>query len=199
MKPRFNALCISDSFKAEDEIEQYDWKKKVSSMLQTNNLDVARRFVLARGGQALHTIIVGMGIFCEGSRNEIVGDFLSNCSNAKSLSIAYEKGGWVSTFGGQLEELEIATKEYSLNLRNCMHVRMLNLSLNNEKFVWSGLWECVLERLEVLTLCLSTANENNIEIQNIKTSCPNLRRISIYGMSVLNEDISMSYLHTVIS
>jgi len=189
MKPRFNALCISDSFKAKDEIEWYLWENKKDSMLWANDLDVGRRFVRAGGGQALHTIIVGMGMYFEDSRKEIVGDFQSNCPNVTSLSIADEHGAWVSRFGGQLEKLEIISEESSINLRNCTYLRELNLSLESEDLAWSDLWDGFGEKLEVLALRLGDGED--IEFGVIKTNCPNLRRISMYGMCELNEGIAM--------
>lgn len=60
-------------------------------MLWTGDLDVARRFVLARGGKYLHTIIVGFRMYYEDG-TEISDDFHSNCPNVKSLSVVDEEG-----------------------------------------------------------------------------------------------------------
>jgi len=73
MKPRFNTLCISDSFKYNSESDMFcQWKKRKGPMLWTKDLRVARRFVLAGGGRSLHTIIVGIGMYNEDLGTELL-------------------------------------------------------------------------------------------------------------------------------
>jgi len=107
MKPRFNTLYISKSYQAEFKRSGIKWKEREGPMLWTDDMDVARRFVLGGGGQALHTIIVHPYIYQGEEKTKIAEDFLKNCPNIKSLSIDDPNGAWVSRFGDQLEELEI--------------------------------------------------------------------------------------------
>jgi len=150
MKTRFTTLCISSEFK---NFRETIWKKRTGEMLYTNEMDVARRFVLGGGGQNLRTIIVGAGMYagdseskselesesdggpdctgdCEADReNEpnIVDDFLKSCPNVISLSVYDEKGEWASKFGDQLESLEIETDKSSGIIDSCRNLRELNL------------------------------------------------------------------------
>lgn len=112
MKPRFNTLCVSAYFDVVLDIQHYLWKKRRVPMLWTNDISSARRFVLAGGGQSLHTLIVGENMYAEGSGTEIVDDFLSICPNAKSLSVE-EKD--CSGYGGLEENLKNSNL-YRMNL-----------------------------------------------------------------------------------
>jgi len=76
-------------------------------------MDVARRFVLAGGGQALQTIIVHPYLYHVEAETEIAEDFHNNCPNVKFLTIIDDHGAWVSRFGDRLEGLEIQTGETS--------------------------------------------------------------------------------------
>lgn len=131
MKPRFNTLCISKSFKSYDENDSCNWKRRKGSILWTQDLDVARRFVLAGGGSSLHAIIIGKGIYGRDDGTEIIDDFMNSCPNVTSLSIEDERGVWVSKFGGQLEELEMVTESYSAISRTSANLRELHLSLES--------------------------------------------------------------------
>lgn len=69
-------LCISSSFDCADKKKAYKWNKREYPMLYANDLNVARRFVKAGGGQHLHPLIVGDGMYDENrDGSEIVDDF----------------------------------------------------------------------------------------------------------------------------
>jgi len=173
MKPRFNTLCISKSFKSNYEIENCHWKKRKGPMLWTKDLDVARRFVLAGGGQSLHTVIVGREMYNEDLGIEIADDFLRNCPNVKSLSIEDKKGDWLKRFGGQLEHLDIITGSSVAIAENCTNLRELGLSLDDlgadddsmldEFYIWADIGG----NLECLTLSWLIEDEENFLYEEI--------------------------------
>ena len=72
-------------------------------MLWTEDLDVARSFVLAGGGQYLRTLIVGLSFDREKSGTQIADDFLCSCPHIKSLSVHASRGVFVSKFGYQAQ------------------------------------------------------------------------------------------------
>lgn len=191
MKPRFNSLCVSKSFDCQYETTLYRWEKRKCGMLWTNDFDVARRFVLAGGGNFLHTIIVGSGIYHEDMGTDIVDEFLENCPNVKSLSIEDKKGVWVSRFGGQLEQLEIVTETPSAISKTSRNLRVLNMFLfGGTTTHQTDLWEYIGKRLEYLTLCCIFNNQEEIEIEKIMTYCRNLRQIRINHLWKRNKEIS---------
>jgi len=61
--------------------------------------------------------------------------------------------------------------------------------LRSEDFAFSDLWDGFGEKLEDLTFGWPFAYEDT-ELGIIKTSCPNLRRITIHGMEILNKHIA---------
>lgn len=191
MKPRFNTLCISHSFKSDTENEICSWKKRKGSMLWTNDLNVARRFVLAGGGQSLRTIIVGLSVYHEDSGTEIADDFHKNCPNVRSLGIEDGRGVWISRFGHQLKELEITTVSPNVIAKTCNNLRELHLPVDIPS-IGSKMWQHIGTSLECLTMTRSEipGQEQEVDFKMVSRYCRNLRRICTYGMENWNKEIS---------
>lgn len=176
MKTRFNTLCVSVSFRSARKNMRYGWKLREDT-LWTNDVEVARRFLLAGGGQSLHTLIVGRFISIQKYGTAMADRFLSNCPNLKSLTIHDIRGVWVSMFGSQLEELEIEIENPSIISRHCPSLRALTLSNRRNVVADRDFWSNIGTRLESLTL--GSINSEGGELESITTHCRNLRRISI--------------------
>jgi len=203
MIPRFNTLCISDSFKSNSSASCL-WKERKGPMLWTKDLHAAHRFVLAGGGQSLHSIIVGDRIHSEDMETEIVDDFLSNCPNVKSLSIEDEgrpwiSAHWLSRFGRQLEHLDISTVFSGDILKNCANLRELDLYLECHEVdfeIDEVIWEQIGGNLECLTLSGMYPEDH---IESIKMHCRNLRRIRIYESEDLVGDFTQELISLLAS
>lgn len=186
METRFDTLCVSKSFRLDQEKQDYNWKERKGHMLWTENIEVARRFVLAGGGKSLRTSIFGGLAFECNNVPEIAEDFFNNCPNLKSLSVDSDADVWVSRFGGQLEELEAVTETPSYLLGLCHNLRELNLFVVGFEQIWK--WEEIGRKLESLTLDFICSEEKKIE--KIKIHCRNLRQIRFYKMHYRNRKIS---------
>lgn len=80
-----------------------------SPHLWTDNIDVARDFVLPGGSESLTTLVVGTwNHLMDLSGVDIVDGFLKHCPNLPSLTIAGHETSWDNKFGRQLEKNRIA-------------------------------------------------------------------------------------------
>lgn len=121
---------------------------------------------------------------------EIADDFFNSCPNVKSLSIRDKRALWVTIFGEQLEELETTAETPSAIANCCRNLRELTLFLEDfdPDEMDTDLWETVGSRLRCLSL--SAMYPEDVGLENFKTHCANLRRISMGQMKSQNEEVS---------
>jgi len=92
------------------ESDKYGWDKRDGHHLWTSSIDVARKYILAGGGESLETLVVGEHMFkMKRDGDGLINDFVEHCPNVTSLSIAEKGSSWVSAFGKQLVKLELRT------------------------------------------------------------------------------------------
>jgi len=180
MKSRFTALCVSNTGDCISEKNEYHWEIPTQGMLSTDDINVARAYILAGGGQALRTLAIGLRMRREEKDDtDIVHDFADNCPNVTSLSIHDMGTAWVSRFGKQLKKLEFATFSASGISQYCTSLRELNLNLysHSSNTGDDDLWEKVGDKLEKLTLkCVDRVLVDHLEkIQQLKSAY-------LYGM-----------------
>lgn len=171
------------------------WKERKGDMLWTEYSEVARRFVLAGGGQYLHTILVGNCTYPENGRTGIADDFPKSCPNVTSLSIGDYPHEWISSFGSQVEKLEIKISSFAVIAETCTSLSELDYYQDCDEADFENLLKTVGNGLECLTLDLEESFEEENDgvcsgIREIKTHCPNLRRITICGAEAMNEGVS---------
>lgn len=112
MKSRFDTLCVSRTIDCYSKHVDYHWKVRSGPMLHTDDIRVVHDFIWRASGESLHTIIVRIGIYDEEQHGtQLMDDFRRACPNVWSLSVAEDRGLWVTKFAadGQLEKLENAT------------------------------------------------------------------------------------------
>lgn len=194
LKTRFRTLCVSDAIDCSRENKHFKWKRRRDGMLWTNKLDSARRFVSEGGGESLHTIIVGYGMYNDGQDSRIAADIRHHCPNITSLSVHDPHQIWLPAFGEQLkslEILEIATETPADVSRFCHNLRELTLHANCDAIGYPEFWRKVGPTLEYLSL--SFYNMEVEEIGKIQAYCRNIRHICIYGLGRYNTEISDVY------
>jgi len=154
MKSRFTALCVSNTGDCISEKNEYHWEIPTQGMLSTDDINVARAYILAGGGQALRTLAIGLRM----------------------------RTAWVSRFGKQLKKLEFATFSASGISQYCTSLRELNLNLysHSSNTGDDDLWEKVGDKLEKLTLkCVDRVLVDHLE--KIQKHCKNLRHVDVFG------------------
>jgi len=192
MYSRFSALCVSKTGDCTSEKREFHWELPTEGMLSTDDINVARAYILAGGGNALQTLVFGRDIFPkESDVVDIVDIFAKHCPNITSLSIEdwieERASRWVSRFGTQLTKLELVTETTRGIAQYCSALRELNLCTT--KIGDIDFWEKVGDNLEKLTFfCAETDSVDHLE--NIEIQCRNLRHIDILGSTYRYEQIS---------
>jgi len=189
MKSRFTALCVSRTGACIPETHSYHWDPPTKGMLSTTDINVARAYILAGGGQALRTLAVGLHMYIEEDGVCIVHDFAANCPNIVSLSVHERGQDWVSRFGKQLKKLQISTNSTQTISRCFSSLYELNLRLRTTEEGDAAFWEHVGDKLEKLSLrCDSNLSVDHIAI--IQKNCRNIRHLDIFGPVEWSEEIS---------
>jgi len=109
LKSRFHSLQISGTREYDNYRFRWMWGERSDPRLWTNDMAVARAFVLAGGGTSLRALYIGDGVHELDHRGEIlVDDFLRHCPNVTSLSaVESRQTVWTNKFASQLISLEV--------------------------------------------------------------------------------------------
>jgi len=70
---RFNGLCVSKTANCNGERRKYNWKRLDRNTLRTNDIKVARDFVMGAGGQYMRKIIIGIDGYDKSRDGEALG------------------------------------------------------------------------------------------------------------------------------
>lgn len=183
---RFQTLCISRTIDCADENRAFKWKHRVERMLWTNNMEVAHEFILAGGGESIHTLIVGRDMYDETHNGtEVVDTFRAYCPNLAALSVQEKGCVWTERFGNIISALEIWSPSSLSVSQHCTGLRELTASFSRNGVAAANLWErvgCTLESLTIGNFGI-TAEEIPWQIGRIGRYCRNIRRISIQDVS----------------
>jgi len=175
---RFKTLCVSGTIDCLRENRLWKWKLRKERMLYTDDIEVAFQFVFTGGGQALETLIIGIGMFNEKYHGTLIADdFFRRCPNVTSLSICNSPPTWLSKFGFQLEKLECWNHSAFDISVHCRNLRELTLGASFLDFGCTNAWVQNAETLESLSISLFGKWPKHIRY--IQKYCRNLRRISI--------------------
>lgn len=185
LKARFTTLYISRSFDFLSNHNTNKWNLRPEGMAWTDDIKVAREFVLAGGDQSIKTLIIGDG----GMYNKrwhgvkIVSDFLKNCPNVTHLSTTESDGVWATKFGGQIEYLEMRCKSRGLFAvqRHCTKLREAKIhSRPSVRWIKSDAALCdgSARTLECLNLNFGLSIP---QIEKIQESCRALKRLFLRG------------------
>jgi len=184
---RFHTLCISNTIDCFDEYLRFGWKLREAPTAWTDDMKVALDFIRAGGGnESIRTLIIGADIGRKRSNGiaiDMADVFLKYCPNVTSLSVAENAHAWISTFGPQLESLEVFAEQivfsrtipkYCKNLvKLTAHLRaaarspVIDVSLNANS---------CMESLTIHNFSLPV-----YQIEKIQESCRLLKRISLLG------------------
>jgi len=188
-RTRFRTLCVSKTEYCNEENLYYGWKLRKKPHLWTNDINVARKYVLSGGGESLTTLVVGIDMYKSGrGSTRIVQDFFTNCPNVTSLSIDEPRSTWLNYFSSRLKTLEVSTKdETGFYIPHTSSLRSLTLYSGFNYFYLPRL-KSVIENLETLTICGGTPRGN--EFKQILERCFNLKRVSIKGPIMLQNEFT---------
>jgi len=179
---RFRTLCISRTIDCWDENRILKWKLRGGRMLCTSDIAIAHDFILAGGGEFLHTLIVGRHMYDEKLHGtELVDNFRANCPNLASLSIQEQGSVWTSRFGENIEKYEIRTPSSFSFLRQCTNLREVTAMFPLNVLARPDLWEKIGKSLEALALTNSRIPTK--VFGSIEKYCRNIRRISVWELS----------------
>jgi len=174
LKSRFHTLVVSSTKSCYLETKDLEWKELNGRYLWTDDIAVAHAFVVAGGGEALHTLVISRNMYKRGRDGyNLVDDFRKHCPKVTSLSIAEEGDTvWAKTLGRNLEILEVCA---GLHLNISLHapaLRELNMS---GYYGNSDILRRIGGSLERLVL------PEFDDVDKIKLYCPNLKSVSLKG------------------
>lgn len=183
LRGRFTTLCISEDINCTGEhfLSSSRRRAEPEPTLWTKDISAARSFVLGGGGESIRTLIIGRNMYDEARDGaSLVDDFLNACPNVSSMSVIEEYGSsWISKFGKQLEEAEIAGKTIPKIPPYCPNLRKLTLYSMYYDINMPDLWWRIGRNLTSLTI--RGVYYEICDIGDIEMHCRNLTRVSIQG------------------
>jgi len=167
-KSRFDTLRVSER-KFSPQILPH------GAHLWTHSLYVARKYILAGGGQSLKKLVVDTPDISVGSEY-ILEDFVNHCPNVTSLSITLGGIYWARKFGQQIEKLQVRV-DYPLHSPwNFPDLRELHMTMKTDH-ICPGFWKYIGRSLEKLVVSFHVNSVDNVG--DIGEHCRKLKVISL--------------------